>query len=96
MSNVVNLPHPIDLVDFSHYALEVGGGVILPWGAATMSQRVLVAEDDNTTRFLIQEYCKDEPFDLTFAADGVEAMRLLKESPFDIVVTDVRLPGITG
>jgi two-component system, NtrC family, response regulator GlrR len=61
-----------------------------------MSQRVLVAEDDATTRFLIQEYCKNEPFDLTFAADGVEAMQLLKDAPFDIVVTDVRLPGVTG
>jgi DNA-binding NtrC family response regulator len=61
-----------------------------------MSQRVLVAEDDATTRFLIQEYCKGEAFELTFAEDGVEAMRLLKDKPFDIVVTDVRLPGVPG
>ncbi len=61
-----------------------------------MSHRVLVAEDDATTRFLIQEYCKDEPYDLSFAADGVEAMRLLKDNTFDLVVTDVRLPGVPG
>ncbi|MBI5507552.1 MAG: sigma-54-dependent Fis family transcriptional regulator [Deltaproteobacteria bacterium] len=61
-----------------------------------MSHRVLVAEDDATTRYLIEEYCRAEPFELTFAADGVEAMRLLKEVVFDIVVTDVRLPGVSG
>ena len=61
-----------------------------------MSHRVLVAEDDATTRYLIEQYCKEEPLDLVFAADGVTAMGLLKEQRFDIVVTDVRLPGITG
>ena len=61
-----------------------------------MSHRVLVAEDDATTRYLIGQYCKDEPYELVFASDGVEAIRLVKESLFDIVVTDVRLPGVSG
>ena len=61
-----------------------------------MSHTVLVAEDDETTRFLIEEYCRNEPFSLSFATDGTEAMRLLNESGFDIVVTDVRLPGVSG
>ncbi len=61
-----------------------------------MSYRVLIAEDDPTTRYLIGQYCKDEPYLLTFAEDGVEAMRTLKEESIDILVTDVRLPGISG
>jgi DNA-binding NtrC family response regulator len=55
-----------------------------------------VADDDATTRFLIDQYCKDQPFALTFAKDGVEAMRLIKELEFDLMVTDVRLPGVSG
>ena len=61
-----------------------------------MSHHGLVAEDDATTRYLIDKYCKDEPYHLTFANDGIEALGHLKESRFDIVVTDVRLPGVSG
>ncbi len=61
-----------------------------------MSHTVLVAEDDATTRYLIEQYCLDQPFDLTFASDGIEAMQRIKEADFDIMVTDVRLPGVSG
>ncbi|MBI3178324.1 MAG: sigma-54-dependent Fis family transcriptional regulator [Deltaproteobacteria bacterium] len=61
-----------------------------------MSHRVLIAEDDEASRFLIEQYCRGEAFHLTTARDGIEAVRLFNAAPFDIVVTDVRLPGLTG
>src|SRR5437867_12077554 len=61
-----------------------------------MSHRVLVAEDDEATRFLIEQYCRGEQVEVAVARDGIEAVRLFNDSLFDIVVTDVRLPGLSG
>ncbi|MCK5690665.1 response regulator, partial [Myxococcota bacterium] len=61
-----------------------------------MSHSVLVGEDDATTRYLLELYCRDEPYDLTFANDGSKTIELFKNQDFDILVTDVRMPGVDG
>ena len=57
---------------------------------------VLVAEDSEDNRFLLQAYCKGTNYDLTFAADGERALEAYRESNFDIVLMDLLMPVLDG
>ena len=57
---------------------------------------MLVVDDDPGPAGLLQELFEKEGYDVTTAAWGVEAVRLAEERPFDIVLSDVRLPDIDG
>lgn len=71
-------------------------GAKMPHGIEKNAYRILVVEDDATTRYLIEKYCQNEPFHLSFADDGLAARQILEKNAFDIVVTDVHLPGLRG
>ncbi|MGK9165646.1 response regulator [Inquilinus limosus] len=58
--------------------------------------RVLLVEDDVLVRLLAVEALTDGGFDVAEAADGLEALRLLDGGEFDLMITDVGLPGMTG
>ncbi len=58
--------------------------------------KVLVADDDPNTRYMIDVFCKDEPYELVFAKNGKEAMDTIKKSDINIVVSDIRMPEMGG
>jgi CheY-like chemotaxis protein len=58
--------------------------------------RVLLVEDDVLVRLLAVEALTDGGFDVAEAADAPEALRLLDGTEFDLMVTDVGLPGMNG
>lgn len=60
------------------------------------SPRVLVADDDLTTRLLMQAALEKSGFDVHLAEDGERAMRLFHEQPCDLVMLDVDMPGLDG
>jgi YesN/AraC family two-component response regulator len=41
-------------------------------------------------------YALRNEWDMTFVSSGAEALQYLAESPFDVLVTDVRMPGMSG
>jgi two-component system cell cycle response regulator CpdR len=55
--------------------------------------RVLLVEDEASLREVVAEALADCGHELAVAADGVEAMRQLGESIFDVVVSDISMPG---
>jgi PAS domain S-box-containing protein len=58
---------------------------------------VLVAEDDVIGKLYLSELLKDECKKVLFASDGVEALKLLQETPeTDIVLMDIKMPGLNG
>ncbi len=67
-----------------------------------LTRRVLVAEDDAALRDLMARHLAFEGYFVTEAADAqamLDAVRAMCESrvgPFDLIVTDVRMPGMTG
>lgn len=61
-----------------------------------MSKSILIVDDESDIRELLQSYLKGQGFLVEVAADGQEALDLLKTKPFDFVITDMRLPGLTG
>jgi len=58
--------------------------------------RVMVAEDEADMLFLISRRIENLGHEVTRAADGDEAMRMILRSNFDLVVTDINMPGATG
>lgn len=58
--------------------------------------RVLVVEDDDVMRESIAEILLMYGFSVAVAQDGIGAMELATREGFDVVVCDVRMPGMDG
>jgi DNA-binding NtrC family response regulator len=59
-------------------------------------KRILVVEDDPGLRFTMTDTLEEAGFAVSCSDDGAEAIRLLGTETFDVVVTDLRLPGKDG
>jgi DNA-binding NtrC family response regulator len=57
--------------------------------------RVLVVDDKDTMVMLMSRILSPE-FDVTTAADGTRALGLIASQPFDVVISDIRMPGADG
>ncbi len=60
------------------------------------SKRVLVVDDDVKTVELVKLYLNRDGYRVLTAYDGIEALRLARESHPDLVVLDIMLPGMDG
>jgi DNA-binding NarL/FixJ family response regulator len=58
--------------------------------------RILVVDDDAPAREAIEALLHVDPYDLTFASNGEEALRQLDAQAFDLVICDVMMPGLDG
>jgi class 3 adenylate cyclase len=59
--------------------------------------RVLVADDDPVVRNVVAAQLGELDVDVTMAVDGVDALaRIQSETPFDLVLSDVLMPRLTG
>ena len=58
--------------------------------------RVLAVDDQRYFRELIEEFLTAEGFETQTAASGEEALHILERSAFDIVLTDLVMPGMDG
>ncbi len=65
-------------------------------GESASIGRVLVAEDDTALRELLVELLGDEGHDVTAVPNGAEALARMITSAFDVVLTDLVMPGIGG
>jgi CheY-like chemotaxis protein len=64
--------------------------------AATARQRVLIADDDATTRLAISTMLRREGHDVEEATNGSDAVRQITDGAFDLVFLDIWMPGMTG
>ncbi len=58
--------------------------------------RILVVDDEEIKRVSLVDTLSDDGYHTTAASDGAEALELLKNERFDVVVTDLRMPQIDG
>ena len=59
-------------------------------------KRILIVEDDEEMRSLLKDFIEAEGFETDSASNGSEAFRKLAKESFDLIITDVRMPGLTG
>ena len=58
--------------------------------------RILVAEDEPLAAMVIEDALTEYGHTVILAADGEEAMRLAETGSFDVLVTDLAMPRMTG
>ena len=57
---------------------------------------ILIAEDEKNMQDIIAEYMQKGGHTCQTADDGVDAMMLLKNTPFDLLILDVMMPHLDG
>jgi DNA-binding NtrC family response regulator len=57
---------------------------------------LLLVDDEESLRSVVAERLTDEGFEVTQAADGEAALKALDGFAFDVIVSDLRLPGVDG
>lgn len=57
---------------------------------------ILVVDDDETLRNTLQASLSDDTTDVTLASSGEDALRKMSILAFDLLITDLKLPGIDG
>jgi len=58
--------------------------------------KILVVDDEEVMRNLLTDVLSDEGYEVTAVANGVEAVDRVRENVFDIVFSDVHMPGMDG
>ena len=58
--------------------------------------RILIVDDEPSVRDVLAEYFTEQGYEVTTAESGVDALRGLPDSRPDLVLLDVRMPGIDG
>jgi DNA-binding response OmpR family regulator len=58
--------------------------------------RILVIEDDEEMMSLLKDFLEDEGFETDSVSNGSDAFRKLVKGLFDLIITDIRMPGLTG
>jgi two-component system response regulator HydG len=61
-----------------------------------MSARILVVDDDRSFRLTTAELLRQDGHSVSVAANGAEAVSALDAERFDLLLLDVRMPGING
>jgi two-component system, response regulator, stage 0 sporulation protein F len=58
--------------------------------------KILVVDDEEGARELFNTILTDEGYHVTLAVSGEDALTQLKADAFDLVVTDIKMPGMDG
>lgn len=95
VASVLNVP------DLMKSAVKFGGGpvraaVVLPEEIASKRKSILVAEDSITSRTLVKNILESAGYHVKTVVDGVEAFTALKTEAFDLLVSDVDMPRMSG
>jgi two-component system response regulator HydG len=61
-----------------------------------MAFKVLVAEDEEITLNNIVDTLREEGYEVSTTRDGLEALKSMESGSFDVLVTDIKMPGLSG
>ena len=62
----------------------------------TQQYTILVVDDEENIRWLYKEELEEEGYIIKAAASGEEALQMVPENKPDLVVMDIKMPGISG
>jgi DNA-binding NtrC family response regulator len=65
-------------------------------GSLTAGRRILVVDDDRTFRLSTAELLRQDGHTVETAADAADAVAVLEDTSFDLVLLDMRMPGMDG
>ncbi|MCF7805820.1 MAG: response regulator [Candidatus Marinimicrobia bacterium] len=62
----------------------------------TESKKLMVVDDDQGVRDMLSEFLAGQDYDVTTCKDGEHALEAMREQTFDLVISDLRMPGVDG
>lgn len=91
-------------LDLSDVPVHVPGATVIPSGASGTSVdssllktiHVLVTDDDNNTRRILQKIIENAGFTCGTAFDGVDCLEKLEKEHYDILILDNQMPRMDG
>jgi len=60
------------------------------------NKKILIVDDSLPTRKFIGKILLEEGYDVAYAENGIEALEKIYTSKFDMVITDINMPGMDG
>ncbi len=61
-----------------------------------MAIKILVAEDEDITLENILDALQDEGYEVAGSTDGADALQRIEKGHFDLLITDIKMPGLGG
>jgi two-component system nitrogen regulation response regulator GlnG len=58
--------------------------------------RILVADDEESMRWVLSKALKQRGYAVDLAKDGREALAMIQENGYDLAILDIKMPGISG
>lgn len=62
----------------------------------TAGKKILMIDDDEEICEEMSEILRDEGYDVSLIFNGLEGMRLLEQNRYDLVLLDLKIPGMSG
>jgi len=57
---------------------------------------ILIVDDEASVRDSLYQWFKDDGYRVDTAADGTSALKKIQENPWDIILLDIKMPGMDG
>lgn len=61
-----------------------------------MEARILAVDDEDLFRQMLTAWLKEDGYDVESAANGDEAIAKIQAAPFDVILLDIKMPGVDG
>jgi CheY-like chemotaxis protein len=58
--------------------------------------KLLIVDDEENIRFLFKEELEEEGYEVDVASNGLDALEKIKNASFDLVILDIKMPGMNG
>lgn len=65
-------------------------------GGVMSKEKILVVDDEEVLRSLAKEVLSEEGYQVTLASSGDQALEYLEQETFDLIITDLKMPGMDG
>lgn len=87
---------PLPRADEAQSLSQVSASTPVPTTEAHRKGRLLVAEDNEINRTIIEVMLREAGYEVATASDGVEAAALAAETEFDTILMDISMPKMNG
>ncbi len=57
---------------------------------------LLIVDDEENIRFLFKEELEEEGYEVDVASNGLDALEKIKNAVSDLVILDIKMPGMNG
>jgi DNA-binding response OmpR family regulator len=65
-------------------------------GRGAMAEKILVVDDEQEIRNLLDHFLKDQGYEVILASDGNQALKLAAEENPQVIILDIKMPGLDG